>query len=354
MGDSALVPAIQGLDPILLIQGKEVQGNFKITVNRGRFQYMFANDENKAIFEKDPTKYEIQLNGSCARMGAPVHGDPDLFSVHKGHIYIFGSSGCKQLFDATPEKYLESENTTRSAVAASPEALKKGTDLIEKAVAAMGAPALIDGLSDYQERSTAQQTRRGTEVDVKNALTILFPDRVRTEQVGPDFVNPTVMRKTAVVITPGDSFVVDPDGSQALPPDYRAVQQQEFNRRPLSILRARKAANFKAVAAGSGTVGETAVEKVAVEFEGASYTLGIDAANGRIVSLTYRRRGPRGDFGEVVKTYSDFRAVNGVTLPFKVAATFNGEPWKEQSATIDSIAINSKVDPALFEKPKSE
>jgi hypothetical protein len=132
------------------------------------------------------------------------------------------------------------------------------------------------------------------------------------------------------------------------------VQQQELNRRPLSILRARKTASFKVVAAGTGTVGQTSVENVAVEFDGTSYMLGLDSANGRIVSLTYRRRGPRGEFGEVVKTYADFRTVNGLTLPFKVDATFNGEPWKEQSATIDSIAINSKVDAALFEKPKSE
>jgi len=351
---TAAEPALEGLDPVQLVQGKEVQGNFKITVTRGRFQYMFANEEDKALFEKDPAHYEIQLNGSCARMGAPVGGNPDLYSVHKGKIYIFGSPECKKLFDGAPEKYLESENSTKSAVAASPEALKKGTELIEKAVAAVGAPALIDGLSDYQEKSTAQQNRRGKEVDVKNELTIIFPDRFRTEQAGPDFVNPTVTRKTAVVVTPGESFVVGPDGTQTLPPDYRVVQQQELNRRPLSILRARKTASFKVVAAGTGTVGQTSVEKVAVEFDGTSYMLGLDSANGRIVSLTYRRRGPRGEFGEVVKTYADFRTVNGLTLPFKVDATFNGEPWKEQSATIDSIAINSKVDAALFEKPKSE
>ena len=112
---AAAEPALEGLDPVQLVQGKEVQGNFKITVTRGRFQYMFANEEDKALFEKDPAHYEIQLNGSCARMGAPVGGNPDLYSVHKGRIYIFGSPQCKKLFDATPEKYLEDDGAAKAA-----------------------------------------------------------------------------------------------------------------------------------------------------------------------------------------------------------------------------------------------
>ena len=96
-----------------------------------------------------------------------------------------------------------------------------------------------------------------------------------------------------------------------------------------------------------------AKQQVGVEIEGSSYTLGIDPISGRILSLSYRRRGPGGDFGQLTKVYSDFRSVNGMTLPFKITATFNAQLWKEQSATIESISINGKVDPALFEKPKT-
>src|SRR5262245_29957519 len=92
--------ALEGLDPVLLTQGKEAQGEMKITVTRGQFRYMFANAANKAAFEQYPTRYEIQLNGACARMGAPVVGNPDLYAVHKGRIYIFGSENCKTLFVA--------------------------------------------------------------------------------------------------------------------------------------------------------------------------------------------------------------------------------------------------------------
>src|ERR1041385_145023 len=89
---------LEGLDPVMLSQGKEVQGDMKYKITRGRFQYLFANAENKATFEKDPTRYEIQLDGSCARMGAPTTGNPDLYLVHNGRIYIFGTEECQKAY----------------------------------------------------------------------------------------------------------------------------------------------------------------------------------------------------------------------------------------------------------------
>src|SRR5690349_5023637 len=86
-GQAAL--ALDGVDPVLLVQGKEVLGNTKISVIRKGFEYLFSTEENKAIFEKSPEKYEIQLEGSCARMGPQVGGNPETYSVYQGHIYIF-------------------------------------------------------------------------------------------------------------------------------------------------------------------------------------------------------------------------------------------------------------------------
>jgi YHS domain-containing protein len=93
---------LEGLDPVLLTQGKEVLGKPAITSTRGRFKYVFATEENKAMFEKQPERYEIQLGGTCARMGPQVGGNADLYSVHNGRIYIFGSGECQKRFEAAP------------------------------------------------------------------------------------------------------------------------------------------------------------------------------------------------------------------------------------------------------------
>jgi len=353
-GAADAVPVLEGLDPVMLVQGKEVQGNVKITVTRGKFQYFFANAENKATFEKDPAHYEIQLDGSCARMGPPVTGNPDLYTVYQARIYIFGSGDCKTAFEAAPAKYLATEGGATTKVTVNAEGLKKGQALIEKAVAAAGGAAQIDGLTSYQEKSTFLQGRHTADVEVKTDLTVLFPDRVRLDQVMPDFANAAATRQLALVVTPGEAFALMQNKVRPMPEAARMDMQREMQRRSLWVLRARKSANFKPMAIGTATVGGSSVEQVVVDIDGTTYTLGIDPATGRLMTLSYWRRGPAGYFGNITKVFSDFRTVDGVTLPFKITATFNDEPWKEQSANVVSIAINGKTDPALFEKPKAE
>jgi YHS domain-containing protein len=349
--------ALEGLDPVMLAQGKEAQGEMNITVTLGRFRYFFANAANKAAFEQDPERFEIQLNGSCARMGAPVRGIADLYAVHKGRIYIFGSANCKTLFVAAPEKFLESEDADSALAAATPEALKQGQALIDKAVAAMGGAAKIDGLASYRERSESPQTRgHGAEpiieVKVNTDLLIVFPDRIRREQSMPDFHDRSVTMRQTLVMLPGEEFGLGPGGVFNVQKNFRDSEEKRIRRQPLFLLRARQQQGFKAVALGKGKFGEAEFERALVTWEGASYALGIDPATGRILSLSYKRRGQQGNFGEFVQTFSDFRDVDGLTLPFKVTATFDGHPWKDQSSTIETIVVNGAIDPALFEKPK--
>src|ERR1044071_2226678 len=145
---SETVIPLEGLDPVMLSQGKEVQGDMKFKVTRGQFQYLFANAENKATFEKDPSRYEIQLDGHCARMGAPTGANPDLYAVHNGRLYVFGSEECQTLFKAAPEKYLEVPAAPKSPPTA--EMVKRGQELTAKAVEALGAGSKIDRLQSFQ------------------------------------------------------------------------------------------------------------------------------------------------------------------------------------------------------------
>jgi putative intracellular protease/amidase/YHS domain-containing protein len=97
--------ALTGFDPVLLVEGKEAKGRPEISASREGFRYLFANAANKAKFEKDPRRYEIQFHGQCARMpGAPA--DPDLFTVYKGRIYAFGSEDCRDTFLQQPEQFV--------------------------------------------------------------------------------------------------------------------------------------------------------------------------------------------------------------------------------------------------------
>jgi YHS domain-containing protein len=331
----AIIP-LEGLDPVMLTQGKEVQGDMKYTITRGRFQYIFASAENKATFEKDPTRYEIQLDGSCARMGAPTQGNPDLYAVYNGRIYIFGSEECQTVFKATPEKYLEIPAAPKSPPTA--EMIKRGQELIAKAVETLGGGSKLDQLVSFQRKDV-----RGNEV--KNTLLLSFPDVLRQETVRPTFT-------MASIVTPSESFFIMNNAARPMPEANRASIYKELNHELLVLFRARTRSDFKASAAGNDKVGETPVERLEVELPGFTTVLGIDPATGRVLSQTYHGRGPGGVLGEIAINYSDFRTVEGLSLPFKMNATFDGQPFPALSATIEAITINGQIDPATFKKPK--
>ena len=332
----AVIP-LEGLDPVMLSQGKEVQGDMKYKVTRGRFQYIFASAENKATFEKDPTRYEIQLDGHCARMGAPTTGNPDLYTVHQGRIYIFGSPECQTLFKGAPEKYLEVPTVPKSPPTA--EMVKRGQELIAKAVEALGGGSKLDQLVSFQRKDLRAD-------QVKNTLLLTFPYGLRQETVRPTFT-------LVSIITPSESFVVVNNAARPMPETNRAAIYKELNHELIMLFRARARADFKAWVAGNDRVGETAVERLEVELPEFMTVLGIDPATGRVLSQTYRGRGPGGVLGEIVIKYSDFRTVEGFSLPFKTTATLDGQPFPAQSTTIEAITINAQIDPASFKKPKS-
>lgn len=99
--------ALTGLDPVLLVQGKETKGDEKFTTARKGLRYRFADAANQTAFEKSPEKYEVQFDGGCAGMPS-VKGDLSLFTVHKGKIYVFASAHCRTGFLKEPDEYTKS------------------------------------------------------------------------------------------------------------------------------------------------------------------------------------------------------------------------------------------------------
>jgi len=330
---SETVIPLEGLDPVMLTQGKEVQGDMKFKVTRGQFEYLFASAENKAAFEKDPSRYEIQLNGHCARMGAPTGGNADLYYVHKGRIYIFGSEECQTLFKGAPEKYLEVPPAPKSPPTG--EMIKRGQDLVAKAVGVMGAGSKLDQLQTLQKTEL-----RGNQI--KNILVVAFPDSLRQEVVRPNFT-------LTSVVSPSESFVLFNNAARPMPESNRKAIFKDLYHDPIFLLRARKLPDFKASLAGTE---DKTLERVEIELPELTTTLGIDPATGRVIKQSYRGRGPGGVVGEIVIDYSDFRTVEGLLLPFKTTATFDGQPFPALSGTIEALTVNGQIDPSSFKKPQ--
>jgi putative intracellular protease/amidase len=98
--------ALKGLDPVLLAQGKKVRGSAQISARRGRFRFLFADAKNRRAFEATPDRYGIQFNGTCT-LHPDMKGDPNLFLVYNGKIYLAGSQMCLDAVKTSPATYIK-------------------------------------------------------------------------------------------------------------------------------------------------------------------------------------------------------------------------------------------------------
>jgi YHS domain-containing protein len=344
----SVVEALDGVDPVLLVEGKEVSGKPDLKVVRGRFEYLFSSAATRAAFEIDPSKYEIQLNGACARMGGGVQGNPSDFAVVDKKIYIFGSDDCHKKFVATPAKFLPRAAPPMPARAAD---LERGRALVEQAVAAMGGAAALDAVTTYMESASQVQKRPDGDVPVTTRTTWQFPGRVRAERTMA--VQGRTMT-SGMLITPDGGWFLGQGRAFPQNAEGRKTSEQEYGRQLLPLLRTRHDAAFKAAAVGVAVVEGVDVDRVRVENGTVDVTLGLDRKSGRVRSLSFAGRNQAAEFGEYTLVFDDYRAVSGLMLPFDVRALFDGAPDGFRTIKLDAIAINTPVDPSLFEIPKAD
>ena len=342
---SAPVEALDGLDPVLLVQGKEVAGKADLTVVRGRFQYLFSSADTKSTFEREPAKYEIQLGGMCARMGKTAGGNPADYLVHDGKIYIFGSDDCHRKFQAAPAKYLA---TAAPAMPSSPDAAKKGSALVDRAAKALGGAERIDGLTTYSETVSQVQKRPQGEAQITTKTMWRFPDATRVERT---MVMGERKMTSAQLLTPAGAWYLSQGRAYPAPEAGRPSVEMDLGRNPVALIHARHAANFKAAALGSATVAGMTVDQVRVQRGAIDVVLGLDPASARLQTITFTDRNNEGEIGTYTLVYSDYRPVEGLTLPFAVRGLFNGEAEPSQTYTIESIAVNPQLDASLFATP---
>jgi YHS domain-containing protein len=337
------VDALDGLDPVLLVQGKEVQGKSAFSAVHGGFTYLFSTTDNKTLFERSPEKYALQFGGLCARMGKTTGGNPSDYLVHEGKIYVFGSDECHKRFQANPSKYVPPPARPVPSQAA---ALARGRSLLDDAARAMGPQ--LDAVTSLVESFTQVQKRAQGEAQVATRLTWTYPDRARQDRRATLMGKP--IGSSALLLPEGAWYVTLRGQTYPLPAAGRPSLQADFGRHPVALLKNRHRAGRVAAAEGAATVDGTAVQRVRVIDGAIDATVNLDAAH-RIHSISFVDRNAEGLYGTFTIFYADYRAVDGLNLPFSVRATFDGQPDPLQSWTVESIALNPALEPSTFAVP---
>ena len=93
--------AVSGYDTVSYFQGdgKPVLGNARIAVKHGGAVYHFSSRANADTFKANPERYAPQYGGHCAwamSRGALAPGDPKLYKIHNGKLYLNFNTNVQQ------------------------------------------------------------------------------------------------------------------------------------------------------------------------------------------------------------------------------------------------------------------
>ncbi len=98
--------ALKGLDAVALVAGRNEPGKAEFVVTHKGHRYRFASSGNRDTFTKTPERYAIQNESCLVVPGAPI--DPDLFALHEGRVYGFATPDCVREFTGNPTAYVKS------------------------------------------------------------------------------------------------------------------------------------------------------------------------------------------------------------------------------------------------------
>lgn len=341
-GEREPVLCLKGLDPVALSGGAETPGVSEHFSVRGAFKYQFANAGNKKKFDASPQLFAAQYGGSCATTGPlTVLGDPTRFLVKDQLIYLFDKETCQKTFEEGPERFIELSDRRPTAT---PDQIKEGAKLIERALEGMGGSVKVDAVKSLETRFVLKRTPENRDEDSTHTNTVVFPDSFRREERSKGGTAATFARgANGYRLQAGSWWKMELIETEYL--------TRIFRRDPLVLLRARTRPEFLAIPDGKGKLGDKELDFVRVWFDGMTYWLGLDQTTNRILAVRYRGR-VAGNIGMLVKLQSDFRDVEGVSVAFAASLEYEGNPIPGSDRTVDAITINGTVDPAIFQPPK--
>lgn len=106
--------ALQGYDPVAFHSpGKAMKGNPYIAAEYGGYKYLFASEDNKAIFTKDAAKYVPAYGGYCAfgiSLGVFFPVEIETWEIINGRLVLQYNLDIKRKFEENKEENLRKAN----------------------------------------------------------------------------------------------------------------------------------------------------------------------------------------------------------------------------------------------------
>jgi zinc protease len=219
----------------------------------------------------------------------------------------------------------------------------RGRELAQRLVEAKGGLAKLKGVRTVvaDAKTTFRMQERTLESMTKTY--VVYPDKFRVDAMLGD-------AEVLQVYNSGDAWVKDPSGLHDAPAPMKEDFAASVKRDLIPLL----------IAAAEGTLSARllpeegrdgrALRVLEISGEGvAPVRLYADAA-GLVVRQRFSRAGPDGGTMQAEETFSDYRPVDGIQVPFTAEVSIDGRPVLTR--TLTEVKFNTAVDPKLFSRPE--
>jgi zinc protease len=230
------------------------------------------------------------------------------------------------------------------AAAATPTAsTPEGKALLAKALDGMGGAAKLNAIKTFRRKAALTlQAQGGMTLDVEEIHS--GDDHVQLK------IN-TPQGEMIIVATPQTGFMsmAAMGGPRDLPASQKEDTLKGMRREFWYVSQHAADPQFFFVAGGKEKVGDVDASILDI-FHGAEQLRWfIDEKAGRILQEQHQGNTPTGPATQVV-VYSEWKTVDGISLPFHEEVTANGKGTS--SVAVSGAEINPAVDPRIFEKPQ--
>ena len=227
----------------------------------------------------------------------------------------------------------------KAASAAPAVSNAEGKALIAKVIQGAGGVEKLTSVKAVRSKATMTLKAQGMSVQVEE--TEVLPDKMYQHLTTPG-------GDVSIVISPQDSFMLTPVGNRPVPQSQRDEQMNGVRRNLWYVAQHVNDPQYAFVAQGTEKVGDVQASVLEVHGEGQDWRWYVDPKTGHI--LRGESQGTSlGVAGTRTIDSSEWKTVDGITLPYHQEVSINGQP--AATMVISSYEINPQVDPKVFEKP---
>ena len=230
---------------------------------------------------------------------------------------------------------------TSVAGTASVESNPEGKALVKKVIEAAGGVTKLQAIKAIRQKSTVTLKEQGVSVDAEQ--TEVGDDKVHLKMNTPG-------GEMVIVATAQAGFMsmAAMGGTRDLPSSQREDTLKGLHREVWYIAQHIDDPKFSFAAQGKEKIGD--VEAAVLDINGAGDQLRwfIDPRNGHVLRAQFQGNSPSGPGTQVVES-SEWKTVDGVTVPFHEEISTNGQP--SFSIAVSSVEFNPIVDTKIFDKP---